>query len=68
MARRGDPMRTFAQCCVAAGISIAVLGVAYVPFRDSMIEREIAALGPLVFHPTQAKSAARSSSERSRLV
>jgi hypothetical protein len=44
-------MRISAWCCVVAGVLIAVLGVAYVPIRDSLIEREIAALGPLVFHP-----------------
>jgi hypothetical protein len=69
MARRGDGMRTCAWCCVVAGILIAIGGLAYVPYRDAAIRREIAGMGAQVFLPysIESRRAAALAEEQARL-
>jgi len=68
--KRRDWMRTFAWVCVGAGILIAPGALAYVPYRDAAIEREIRALGPSVVIPysSEDRRAAILRDEQQRLT
>jgi len=53
---RRDPMRAFAWLCVVGGLLITLGAVAYVPYRDAAIRREIARLGVQAMLPASVES------------